>query len=109
MTSKQLALIRVILPTKWRATSIVQGMSGELDRRHREGVELTVTVDTGLLAYAEGLVASGRATSVSAVVNDAIAAQAQPGRDAAATWRAAAIHLDRRRRPRRSSRERAGQ
>jgi Arc/MetJ-type ribon-helix-helix transcriptional regulator len=41
------------------------------DRKTR----LTVTVDPQLAAYAEHLVEAGKATSVSAVVNDALEAQ----------------------------------
>jgi hypothetical protein len=53
ITSKQLPLIRVILPTKWRATSIVQGMSDELDRRlaAREA-EHRASAERGLLREA---------------------------------------------------------
>jgi hypothetical protein len=47
---------------------------------------LTVTVDPALAAYAEGLVSSGRAPSVSAVFNDALAAQAQADREARRIW-----------------------
>jgi Arc/MetJ-type ribon-helix-helix transcriptional regulator len=47
---------------------------------------LTVTVDPALAAYAEDLVSSGRAPSVSAVFNDALAAQAQADREASRVW-----------------------
>jgi Arc/MetJ-type ribon-helix-helix transcriptional regulator len=47
---------------------------------------LTVTVDPAMVAYAEELVRSGRASSVSAVFNDAIAARAQADREARRAW-----------------------
>lgn len=47
---------------------------------------LTVTVDPAMAAYAEELVRSGRAPSVSAVFNDAIAARAQADREARRAW-----------------------
>jgi hypothetical protein len=47
---------------------------------------LTVTVDPALVAYAEELVSSGRAASVSAVFNDALAAQARADRHALHVW-----------------------
>jgi hypothetical protein len=47
---------------------------------------LTVTVDPGVAAYAEELVASGRAASVSAVFNEAVAEQARADREADRAW-----------------------
>ncbi|GAT71137.1 hypothetical protein PS9374_06828 [Planomonospora sphaerica] len=49
--------------------SMIPGMSG--DRKTR----ITITVDPDVVEYAEHLVASGKATSVAAVFNDAIAAK----------------------------------
>lgn len=46
---------------------MIPGMSG--DRKAR----VTITVDPDVLEYAEHLVATGKATSVAAVFNDAIA------------------------------------
>ena len=40
---------------------------------------LTITVDPNLRAYAEHLVESGRTTSVSAALNEAMAEKAYPG------------------------------
>lgn len=48
------------------------------DRKAR----LTVTIDPHLAAYAEHLVETGKAPSVSAVVNRALEAEAQRNRDA---------------------------
>jgi Arc/MetJ-type ribon-helix-helix transcriptional regulator len=43
---------------------------------------VTVTIDPGLVAYAERLVESGKADSVSAVVNSALSVMAAEDRDA---------------------------
>jgi hypothetical protein len=48
---------------------MIPGVSG--DRKAR----ITITVDPEVVAYAEHLVANGKATSVAAVFNDAIAAK----------------------------------
>jgi Arc/MetJ-type ribon-helix-helix transcriptional regulator len=64
-----------------------QGMS---DRKTR----LTVTVDPAMAAYAERLVEAGRAPSVSAVVNDALAAEKRRDERARRLWKDAADHAD---------------
>lgn len=47
---------------------------------------LTVTIDPRLFAYAEHLVASGKATSVSAVINDALSERAERDRRIERRW-----------------------
>jgi Arc/MetJ-type ribon-helix-helix transcriptional regulator len=55
---------------------------------------LTVTVDPSLAAYAERLVEAGKASSVSAVVNDALAARRQRDAKARRLWREATERAD---------------
>jgi Arc/MetJ-type ribon-helix-helix transcriptional regulator len=55
---------------------------------------LTVTVDPSLAAYAEQLVASGKAASVSAVVNDALEAERRRDLRARRLWKEAAERAD---------------
>ena len=60
------------------------------DRKAR----LTITVDSHLSAYAEHLVESGRATSVSAAFNGAMAKQAYRDRRRRSLWRAKSEQAD---------------
>jgi Arc/MetJ-type ribon-helix-helix transcriptional regulator len=60
------------------------------DRKTR----LTVTIDPHLAAYAEQLVETGKAPSVSAVVNDALTARRQRDQRARRLWKDAAEHAD---------------
>lgn len=55
---------------------------------------VTVTIDPGLAAYAERLVASGQADSVSAVVNSALEADRRREQRAAALWKEAGERAD---------------
>jgi Arc/MetJ-type ribon-helix-helix transcriptional regulator len=55
---------------------------------------LTVTIDPHLAVYAERLVEAGKAPSVSAVVNDALAARRQRDAKARRLWREAADRAD---------------
>ncbi|MFC0862389.1 hypothetical protein ACFHYQ_08775 [Sphaerimonospora cavernae] len=63
-------------------------MSG--DRKTR----ITITVDPSVLEYAEHLVAAGKATSVAAVFNDAIAEKRITDQRALALLRERARHAD---------------
>jgi Arc/MetJ-type ribon-helix-helix transcriptional regulator len=56
---------------------------------------LTITVDPHLSAYAEQLVQAGRAPSVSAVFNDALAEKAQRDRHALGHLKEVAARADR--------------
>lgn len=49
---------------------------------------LTITIEPHLRAYAERLVAAGKAPSISAVVNQALADQYARDKRAAAVWKA---------------------
>ena len=60
------------------------------DRKTR----LTITVDPHMSAYAEQLVAEGKAPSVSAVFNDAMEARIQRERRQRRLWREAAEQAD---------------
>lgn len=60
------------------------------DRKTR----ITVTIDPGLAAYAEQLVAAGKAPSVSAVVNDALAADRLRDQRARRLWKDAVERAD---------------
>jgi Arc/MetJ-type ribon-helix-helix transcriptional regulator len=60
------------------------------DRKAR----LTITVDPQLLAYAEQLVAAGKAPSVSAVFNDAMEARLHRERRQRRLWQEAAEQAD---------------
>jgi Arc/MetJ-type ribon-helix-helix transcriptional regulator len=60
------------------------------DRKMR----LTVTVDPHLAAYAEQLVAAGKAASVSAVFNDALAERVERDKRIRRRWREAAERAD---------------
>ncbi|MGH3245850.1 MAG: hypothetical protein ACRDOI_06510 [Trebonia sp.] len=60
------------------------------DRKMR----ITVTIDPDLAAYAEQLVEAGKAQSVSAVVNDALAAGRLRDQKARRLWREAAERAD---------------
>jgi Arc/MetJ-type ribon-helix-helix transcriptional regulator len=75
------------LPADGAAPSYDPGMS---DRKTR----LTVTIDPHLAAYAEHLVEVGKASSVSAVVNDALEAERQRDQKASRLWREAAERAD---------------
>lgn len=55
---------------------------------------LTVTIDPHLAAYAEQLVETGKAPSVSAVVNDALEADRLRDQKARRLWKEAAEHAD---------------
>lgn len=55
---------------------------------------ITVTIDPHLTAYAEGLVATGKAPSVSAVINDALQEKAEHDHRARRAWDAAAAKSD---------------
>lgn len=55
---------------------------------------ITVTIDPGLAAYAERLVETGKADSVSAVVNSALEAERRRSQRAAALWKEAAEQSD---------------
>ncbi|TQS23529.1 hypothetical protein [Microbispora hainanensis] len=55
---------------------------------------ITITVDPAVLAYAEHLVAAGKATSVAAVFNDAIAEKRITEQRALALLRERARHAD---------------
>lgn len=57
-------------------------------------VRMTVTVDPGLAAYAEQLVRSGRASSASAVVNEALDAARRRDQRARRLWSEAAERAD---------------
>lgn len=61
------------------------------DRKTR----ITVTIDPGLVAYAEQLVEAGKAPSVSAVVNDALSADRLRDLKARRLWKDATEHADR--------------
>jgi Arc/MetJ-type ribon-helix-helix transcriptional regulator len=63
---------------------------GMSDRKTR----LTVTVDPHLAAYAEQLVETGKASSVSAVFNDALAERVERDKRIRRRWREAAEHAD---------------
>jgi Arc/MetJ-type ribon-helix-helix transcriptional regulator len=63
---------------------------GMSDRKTR----LTVTVDPHLVDYAEQLVAAGRAPSVSAVFNDALAERVERDRRIRRRWKEAAEGAD---------------
>ena len=60
------------------------------DRKAR----LTITVDPHLSAYAEQLVESGRATSVSAVFNDALAERIEWDKRIARRWKERTAQAD---------------
>jgi Arc/MetJ-type ribon-helix-helix transcriptional regulator len=60
------------------------------DRKTR----LTVTIGPHLAAYAEHLVEAGQASSMSAVVNDALEAERQRDQKARRLWREAAERAD---------------
>jgi Arc/MetJ-type ribon-helix-helix transcriptional regulator len=60
------------------------------DRKAR----LTVTIDPHLAAYAERLVQTGKAPSVSAVVNSALQARVERDRKARRLWDDAAAQAD---------------
>jgi Arc/MetJ-type ribon-helix-helix transcriptional regulator len=60
------------------------------DRKMR----LTVTVDPHLAAYAEQLVEAGKAASVSAVFNDALAERVERDKRIRRRWREAAERAD---------------
>lgn len=68
---------------------MIPGMSG--DRKAR----ITITVDPDVVEYAEHLVATGKATSVAAVFNDAIAAKRIADQRALALLRERAATADR--------------
>jgi len=55
---------------------------------------VTVTIDPDLAAYAEQLVNAGKASSVSAVVNDALEAERQRDQKARRLWKEAADRAD---------------
>ena len=55
---------------------------------------VTVTIDPDLAAYAEQLVKAGKASSVSAVVNDALEAERQRDQKARRLWKEAADRAD---------------
>ena len=55
---------------------------------------LTVTVDPRLVAYAEQLVEAGKAPSVSAVFNDALAERVERDKRIRRRWREAAERAD---------------
>jgi Arc/MetJ-type ribon-helix-helix transcriptional regulator len=55
---------------------------------------MTVTIDPHLAAYAERLVEAGQASSVSAVVNDALEARRQRDQRARRLWREAVERAD---------------
>jgi Arc/MetJ-type ribon-helix-helix transcriptional regulator len=63
---------------------------GMSDRKAR----LTVTVDPHLVAYAEQLVGAGKAPSVSAVFNDALAERVQRDKRIRRRWKEAADRAD---------------
>lgn len=63
---------------------------GMSDRETR----ITVTLDPGLVAYAEQLVATGKAPSVSAVVNDALSAERLRDQRARRLWKEAPERAD---------------
>jgi Arc/MetJ-type ribon-helix-helix transcriptional regulator len=63
---------------------------GMSDRKTR----ITVTIDPDLAAYAEQLVAAGKASSVSAVVNDALGAGRLRDQRARRLWKEAAERAD---------------
>lgn len=55
---------------------------------------VTVTVDPHLVAYAERLVEAGKAPSVSAVVNDALARMVERDRRSARRWKEVTAQAD---------------
>jgi Arc/MetJ-type ribon-helix-helix transcriptional regulator len=55
---------------------------------------VTVTIDPDLAAYAEQLVNAGKASSVSAVVNDALEAERQRDQKARRLWKEATDRAD---------------
>lgn len=57
-------------------------------------MRLTVTIDPSLAAYAEHLVEAGKASSVSAVINDALEAERRRDQKARRLWREAAERAD---------------
>lgn len=57
-------------------------------------MRLTVTVDPHLAAYAEQLVMAGKAASVSAVFNDALAERVERDKRIRRRWREAAERAD---------------
>jgi Arc/MetJ-type ribon-helix-helix transcriptional regulator len=70
-------------------------VSAEYDRSMSDRkTRVTVTIDPHLAAYAERLVESGKATSVSAVVNDALESERQRDAQAARLLKEAAERAD---------------
>jgi len=63
---------------------------GMSDRKSR----ITVTIDPDLVAYAEQLVKAGKASSVSAVVNDALSSSRLRDQRALRLWNDAAKNAD---------------
>ena len=80
------AAVRVV-SLSWHQPTYDSGMS---DRKTR----LTVTVDPHLAAYAEQLVDAGKAPSVSAVFNDALAERVERDKRIRRRWKEAAERAD---------------
>jgi Arc/MetJ-type ribon-helix-helix transcriptional regulator len=74
--------------------SAVSAPSYDPDMSGRK-TRLTVTVDPRLAAYAEQLVEAGKAPSVSAVFNDALAERVERDRRIRRRWKEAGEHADR--------------
>jgi Arc/MetJ-type ribon-helix-helix transcriptional regulator len=69
------------------------GLEYDLGMSERK-TRLTVTVDPRLVAYAEQLVEAGKAPSVSAVFNDALAERVERDKRIRRRWREAAERAD---------------
>ena len=76
-----------VVSLSWHQPTYDPGMS---DRKTR----LTVTVDPHLAAYAEQLVNAGKAPSVSAVFNDALAERVERDKRIRRRWKEAAERAD---------------
>ncbi len=76
-----------VFSLSWHQPTYDPGMS---DRKTR----LTVTVDPHLAAYAEQLVEAGKAPSVSAVFNDALAERVERDKRIRRRWKEAAERAD---------------
>ena len=76
------------------ATTVQVGAHEYVSSVSDRKVRLTITVDVHLSAYAEHLVESGRATSVSAVFNEAMAEQSYRDRRRRSLWKAKSERAD---------------
>ena len=86
-TGRRRGARRRVVSLSWHQPTYDPGMS---DRKTR----LTVTVDPHLAAYAEQLVNAGKAPSVSAVFNDALAERVERDKRIRRRWKEAADRAD---------------